>query len=229
MNKEIFKTKQDANELIFRKIEKISLKMPKSTCVISGGTSTLELIKNLGPYLNYNNNFILSDERLVSKYSQFSNSKPFNKLIESKKTASLDSIILPKEKTVFNKLNEILDDFENKLKKLNVELNILGVGEDGHIASISKSFDVIEKRDLCFLCKSKQENFYRISVNFDFLKKANENIFLFYGKNKSKVLDSVLNNKNLGLPICDFIKIIKNKYLIIYDNKCYGGMKKISK
>ena len=84
MNKEIFKTKQDANELIFRKIEKISLKMPKSTCVISGGTSTLELIKNLGPYLNYNNNFILSDERLVSKYSQFSNSKPFNKLIESK-------------------------------------------------------------------------------------------------------------------------------------------------
>tara|TARA_A100001011_G_scaffold226245_1_gene234275 strand:+ start:627 stop:1316 length:690 start_codon:yes stop_codon:yes gene_type:complete len=229
MNKEIFKTKQDANLLIYKKIEKISLKMPKNTCVISGGTSTLELITHLGPYLNFDNKFVLSDERLVSKLSQYSNSKPFSKLIESKKMKSLNNIILPKEKNIFNKLDEILDDFENKLKKLNVGLNILGVGEDGHIASISKRFEVIEKRDLCFLCKSKKEEFYRISVNFDFLKRARENIFLFYGKNKSKILYSVLNNKNLGLPICDLINIIKHKYLIICDDKCYTEMKKISK
>ncbi len=70
-------------------------------------------------------------------------------------------------------------------KKIN--LAFLGVGDDGHIASLFKNNNKIYIDSEPFiLSKNKFEKYYRLSFSFNYLKKIKNIVFVLIGNKKKE-------------------------------------------
>ena len=114
--------------------------------VLTGGKSPIKLYKNLAKEKNIpwrNIDFFFGDERCVNKNSKDSNINMCKKNL-LKKIPILNSQIY--EINIKNtKLKNIAREYEKKIrkyfngKKICFDLTLLGVGNDGHIASLFKN------------------------------------------------------------------------------------------
>lgn len=127
-------------------------------------------------------------------------------------------------------LNGITSSFINdELKKLGrPEIAVLGLGADGHTASLFPGNPGLHVNDdkTYIIVKNNYENFFRISLTFNYLMKSKHIVFLISGETKSKVLRDCLNEpyEPAERPAQYLFKNYNNKINIFCDKAAADGL-----
>ncbi len=141
-------------------------------------------------------NFFLTDERCVDASSEDSN---FNMIINCASQTNIKS-------KFFQMYDHSLGvDLSTKnynilLNENKIDISVLGIGTDGHIASI---FDSIFFNDISAVKNYKVEgvNYQRISMTMNYLLDIEKNIVIANGKSKKNLIDQIKKSSlNLNLP-----------------------------
>ena len=188
--------------------------------VLTGGNSPIKLYKNLAKEKNIpwkNIDFFFGDERCVNKNSKYSNINMCKKNL-LKKIPILNSQIY--EINIKNtKPKKIAGEYEKKIKKyfngkkISFDLTLLGVGNDGHIASLFKNnINKINKKNVDFVIR---KDFKRITLTIKCINNS-KNIFLWApGQRKKNIIKNIIKDKKLAYP-ASYLKS-KNNFLF-YSN-----------
>jgi 6-phosphogluconolactonase len=173
---------------------------------LSGG-STPKIIFDVlaseyGTAIDWNNiHFYWGDERCVSPTDDQSNYKMTVEHLFSKIEIPSENIhrVLGEndpagEAMRYSNLLEInLDRVEGVPQ---FDLVILGMGDDGHTASIfPHEIDLWESKDRCVVATHPDSGQRRVSINGTVINKAKEVVFLVTGKNKAEKVDEIHNKK----------------------------------
>ena len=189
------------------------LKLGKAKILLSGGSTPTGLYRKLSStQLDWSKVIVgLVDERFVKNSSDFSNEKLVKTcfLINEAKNATFIPMIFSADNEALNllKTNESYTIFND------ASVIILGMGEDGHTASLfpndSDSNKAMDSEQNIFFTNSPSNPTRRITCTPKLLL-SSKNIFLMLtGENKKEVLFSAAKNK---LPISHFIESITAIY-----------------
>ncbi len=196
-----FETIEDLNSKIFEEIQSVIEVNKRSHFILSGGNSPRHLFKIISQ--NKKNfkeaTFLMSDERIVNRDDQNSNEGEFIRLSNIPK----DNLISLHDKWITNKLKNIIS----------YEIAILGMGEDGHFASIfpdcTNTSKALNSQNNIVLFEDEHLNFSRITLSLNEILKSKKIILIA----SSKIKQSVLKQQN-GLPIHDLFKRSSKKLSI---------------
>ena len=169
--------------------------------IISGGNTIKEILNDYE--IKINNTILLSDERLVNKSSKLRNESIFKNLFKKK-------IINPKQliNYKFQSFNQKeVNKLENKIKKINFETAILGLGSKGHFASIFKPEKI--KANYYYIDNSPKYPKKRVTVSLSKISKCKNIIFIAKRNNKRNEIQNFhkfdlinsLNKKKLKLLV----------------------------
>ena len=187
--------------------------------MFSGGES----ISNLLDEIKKNNpdlrkvSITLSDERLVRISSDLSNAKIYTKKLLPYLDFKPDFYFLPKNfliSTPETLLNEII---KSRKDNFLFEISFLGVGYDGHIASIFDKHEILAKQYPLIVIKNKHEAFSRISFCYDAIKKIPNTVLIIKGNKKMDILKKIIEEKNKNTIVQKFISDYEGKLTIVTD------------
>ena len=187
--------------------------------VLTGGDSPIKLYKYLArnKKINWRKiDFFIGDERFVKESSKNSNMGMCKKYLLNKIKISKNQIYnistqkLTISQSVVEYENKIKNYFSNK--KVKFDLVVLGIGNDGHIASLFKNN--IQKKNNKNVKFVKRKDFFRISLTLKCINKS-KNIFLWAPGEKKSIVKKILTDKKLKYPASFLRK--KNNYLF-YSN-----------
>ena len=172
--------------------------------LISGGTSFMPMLKSIS-LKKTQLNFYLTDERDVKNGSSDSNLYSYKKL--SYRNMSFSGFIPEKD------LKKTINNYEEKLPKNFFDLCLLGVGEDGHIASVfPNECDFIFDSKNSFYCKSEHHKHNRFSLNINYITNSKTIVLYFRGSNKIEAYNNFFNKDfyplNLLIEQKEKLKII---------------------
>lgn len=149
---------------------------------------------------------ILSDERLVDENSAKSNMGMIKKQLINQIVANTKPNLLPivndytqmEAKQIVEKINDLVKAF------LPPQAAFLGVGRDGHIASLfpdSKNNLIVE--DPFIFVERIFESFQRVSLSATILTQTPHLFFLVSGKEKQQIVNRILNvsSNDTELPV----------------------------
>lgn len=200
-----FDSKDLLDDFLFNKVSDISQSRNLHSIILSGGSSPVSLYKKLGnSSLSFSNlQFVLSDDRRVPIDDPLSNEGMLNEtigVVEGFDLLSLHS-------------NEI----EKRLNSIPVyELAILGMGLDGHFASIFPEMSNLNQALTSLGSIEMVDDGFpevpRISMTLNEIDKAKEIILLISGQEKLDLLLNLTTDSNL--PIKYLIEKTKHKLLI---------------
>ena len=188
--------------------------------VLTGGNSPIKLYKELAINNNINwqkIDFFIGDERYVKETSHDSNIKMCKDYLLNKIKISKKQIykISTEKRSILNSSS----NYEKKIKryfsnkKVSFDLILLGIGNDGHIASLFKK-NIISKsiKNVNFV---KRKDFSRITLSLKCINNS-KSIFLWApGKTKLKIVKKILKDKKLKYPV-SFLK--KKNNFLFYSN-----------
>ena len=219
--KKIIVKKFDNKKNIFLKCKKIlDIEVRKNNnIIISGGKTYYDFYKILSKDpISSDLNLFLSDERLVYKKKKLFNL--FNiKNIFLKEGRKLPNFFFDIKNENLKNKNNLLNKVKLNFSKIpnNISLAFLGVGEDGHIASIFQDNIIYCKKEPFFISKNLSEEFYRLSFTFDYLKKIDQIIFVLFGKKKKILIKKINKNKYFKSNIfLNFLSKTKSKVKVFY-------------
>lgn len=204
-NIKYFDSKDLLDNFLFDKVADLAKSNNFHSIILSGGSSPVSLYKKLGDSsLSFSNlQFVLSDDRRVPIDNPLSNEGMLNKTLGIARN--------------FNLLSLHSNDIEQRLNSIHVyELAILGMGLDGHFASIFPEMTNLDKALTSLGAIQMVDDGFpevpRISMTLNEIDKAKEIILLINGQEK---LDLLLNlSKDSNLPIKYLIERTKDKLLI---------------
>lgn len=184
------------------------------TLALSGGKTPYyffkELVKSKDSF-DWGNIFIfLVDERFVSHAHKDSNYKfIYNNLLQHvpiKKNNVFDITI--KENAAFS-----AQDYEEKIAAFfnlqnkefpRFDVIMLGMGEDGHVASLFPGNDAIYKKKHSVISTKKMDAFgevtERVTITLPVINNAENVVFLISGSAKAAVVKKVLSTKSRAIP-----------------------------
>lgn len=206
----IFPTKEFLEDAL---LEEIKLKLREAISklgiakiLLSGGSTPSGLYKKLSSIkLDWSKVIVgLVDERFVENTSDYSNEKLIKEslLINNAKNATF----VPMINSISNEKENLITTNESYTIFNDASVIILGMGEDGHTASLfpndSDSIKAMDSEQNIFFTNSPSIPTRRITCTPKLLL-SSKNIFLMLtGENKKEVLFSAAKNK---LPISHFI------------------------
>ena len=198
-------------KLISDKLKLAIDKKGTATFVVSGGTSPLKLFEDLSKIdLPWNKvQITLVDDRLVNKNHIHSNQKLINDHLLKNK-AKLANFIPLSEKIIKSKI--IITPFD---------VNLLGMGEDGHFASLFpdmiknfNSFDLSADPNVFSITSHGDPFLPRITMNLSLILKSEFIVLLVKGSIKQKIIDQAKNDNSL--PIHYLLKSRASNFLLEY-------------
>ena len=78
-----------------------------------------------------------------------------------------------------------------------MDLVLLGIGTDGHTASLFPDTDILDKTDSnAAACYVEKLGAWRISMTYPFINKSKQVIILIQGKGKREIVDAILNQEH---------------------------------
>ena len=200
-----FDSKDLLDNFLFNKLSDISQSGNFHSIILSGGSSPVSFYQKLGnSSLSLSNlQFVLSDDRRVPIDDPLSNEGMLNETI-----GVVDG---------FNLLSLHSNDIEQSLNSIPVyELAILGMGLDGHFASIFPEMTNLDKALTSLGSIEMIDDGFpevpRISMTLNEIDKAKEIILLISGQEKRDLLLNLTADSNL--PIKYLIERTKHKLLI---------------
>jgi len=232
---------QTLNELSIQFAEilknEVSLAKNNFNLVLSGG-STPKYIFN---YLSANHkttiewnkiNFFWGDERCVPPDNEESNYKMAYETLLSKVPVSKENIFRIKgEYKPDDEAKRYSDLITSKVNLKNglpqFDLIILGLGEDGHTASIfPDQIQLINDEKICSIAVHPETKQKRITLTGSVINNARNVVFIVTGKNKSKVVDDILNHKQDSKKYpASFIKPLNGKLFWLLDKEAASLLK----
>ncbi|MDC1070814.1 6-phosphogluconolactonase [Acidimicrobiia bacterium] len=133
------------------------------------------------------------DERWVSKDNDSSNQKLVNSIFSDSEARILEveySGVSADEdaKKYSSKIRDNIKSFDTV---------ILGIGEDGHIASLFPGTDAVNEKSALYV--SNEVNIlskWRVTATFQLLKEVKNVYLLVTGKSKNEIVKTIMNNGN---------------------------------
>ncbi len=202
-------TETEENLLINKFIERFKgllrkkLKISKRfSFVLTGGKSPINLYKKLAKAkeLEWSKvDFFIGDERYVKESSKNSNIKLCKKYFLNKIRISKKQIF--KVPTSSNSLKIDSFKYEKNIrnyffkKKISFDLILLGLGKDGHIASLFKKN--INKKNKKMVDFVKKKDFFRIKLTIKCINKSRYIYVWAPGKEKSIIIKKILSDNYL--------------------------------
>lgn len=216
------KWREIANESIIRK--------GYFSVALSGGTTPLYLYSELARLkkeLPWDKTHIfIVDERHVPLTGRDSNYRMIKKTLLEKVNINKDDVhyIPTDESSPLNsakKYEEVLRNFfnipEDEFPEL--DLILLGIGEDGHTASLFPGSGVLKDRvHLAASVMLGKQKHNRITLTLPVINRAGNIIFLVTGKNKASVVKAVIEEKDSSLP-ASLVKPENGRLLFVLDNE----------
>lgn len=206
---------------IIEKIQETLRQTPTCRIGLAGGTSPrflyAELAKQKLPWNRIE--FILLDERYVSPMDEQSNFRMLNETLFSNITVQPENIyvfntMLPLEEAV--KKSQIkLQDLARSRHPL-FDIVILGMGKDGHIASLFPYSPALESKALVTSSETNQFPVrQRLTVTFEALLDSSEMILLAPDEEKKKIIQKA-QQPNADFHELPVAKILQNKAVKIF-------------
>ena len=184
--------------------------------VLTGGNSPIKLYKYLAKdkTINWKKiDFFIGDERYVKEKSINSNIGMCKKYLLNKIKITRNQIY--KISTENFSIKKNVEDYENKIKKyfsnknIVFDLVLLGIGNDGHIASLFRNN--IDKKNNKNIKLVRRKDFLRITLTLKCINNSKA-IFLWApGKKKANIVKKILSDKKFKYP-ASFLKE-KNNFL----------------
>lgn len=201
---------------IIKDIHKFILDNNRVNLVLTGGKSPLNLYKKLfAKKLDWKKvNLFISDERIVDSKNKGSNLFNIKKQLSKKNKY----IIYPlsknsTKKKVSNRIFKMIKNYKT--------ISILGMGNDGHFASIfankinyNKLIDINEKPRVFITEKVGIPKVKRVTFNLSGIILANKIYLIINNKTKKKILLKSSKLMNDLIPISHLIKNAKKKLFI---------------
>lgn len=196
-----FKTIEDLNSKIFEEILSIIEVNDRSLFILSGGNSPRHLFKIISQ--NKKNfkeaTFLMSDERIVDIEDSNSNEGEFIRF----STISRDNLISLHDRAITQKLKNISS----------YDIAILGMGEDGHFASIfpdcKNTSKALNSYNNLIEFDDAHLNFSRKSLSLNEILKSKKIILIASSKTKQSIL-----KYQRGLPVHYLLKRSSNRLCI---------------
>jgi len=207
----------------------------KFTIALSGGKTPSKLFAILAnkPYskeINWKQTYIFwGDERCIPANNPQNNSYTAKKIL-------LDDIPVPDENIFPIQVNMVpaaaANHYEHTLKiffkseKPSFDLILLGMGEDGHTASLFPGTSILfEKEALVKNVYIEEQRMHRISFTIPLINNAKHILFLVTGKEKAGMLFKVLEGKTIpGKYPAKMIKAGKGNKLYWYADKSAAAL-----
>ena len=174
--------------------------------VLTGGNSPIKLYKQLSKNKNINwkkIDFFIGDERYVNENSKNSNIRMCKKYLLNRIKISNNQIY--KISTKNKSLKKTSIEYEKKIKKyfLNkkivFDLILLGIGNDGHIASLfKKNINTRSNKNVGFV---KRKDFFRITLTLKCLNNSRSMFVWAPGKLKSNIVKKILLDNEFKYPV----------------------------
>jgi len=201
---------------------------------VSGGRTPREIFDRLAGIhassINWNKVHIFwTDERCVSPDDQESNYRLAKEHLLDKVGAAnvyrMKGEIDP-EKAARDYEKTLKDVFNLKKGEIpSFDLMLMGIGEDGHTASLFPGTDALKEKERLvvanFVPKLKS---YRITLTFPVINSAKKVLFIATGRNKHDIFSLATRNdrREKKIPL-DFIDPPAGEVVWIVDRECYFG------
>ena len=188
---------ENISQTIFDKLEKDLCENGQSTFIVSGGSSPVQIFKDLSAMqAKWSDiNISLVDDRVVDTNHDDSNEKLVNNVLIKDEAKDANFISL------CNQSKDLLN------LKRPFGIMLLGMGEDGHFASLFPK--LIETNPEYFDLESDPEIFFtepmgnpchrRVSMNLSMILESKDIFLLVSSEKKSEVLNQAKSDKSLPL------------------------------
>lgn len=218
-----FTTKEEIDKFLIKYFKELSIKYINEkgsfNIALSGGSTPFSFYEKLSKEkdISWDKIFIFFvDERIVSNTDFKSN-------VYQIKKALIDPIKLS-DKNVFYINKDIDEDDSSKEYELSLKAHfkddmpsfdfiLLGIGDDGHTASLFPNTALLkEKKDLIGTTKKQGDDFFRMSFTYPLINNSKNSVFMATGDNKKTIIKRILIDKDKNLPATH----VKAKESLIY-------------
>lgn len=172
--------------------------------VLSGGNTPREIFRYLGNHYSYlawkNIDFFWGDERCVPPNHPESNylmaeKSLFNQIHPDSSHIHRIRGEEPPDDEKFRYRMEILDHVVQEKRTPVFDIMMLGIGEDGHTASIfPNQLHLLNSKNICEVAIHPQTGQKRITLTGPVIKMARNILFIVTGKNKSEIISRILKS-----------------------------------
>jgi 6-phosphogluconolactonase/glucosamine-6-phosphate isomerase/deaminase len=203
-----------------------NLKLKKINILLTGGKSASKVYNYLFSDLRKINKYFstyLTDERCVDFHNTNSNFYLINKKL--KKTNFQNMVIFP----ILNDDKTFVTSAADYIKKIpiKIDLLLLSVGQDGHVASIfERDWKKHKTKKKVIFIKKEYNKFSRITITWQTIKLAKK-IFIFCkGYKRGKIFFlSTMKKKHILRKVF----LSKPQTFIFFDKSAYLGFREMSK
>ena len=163
--------------------------------VLTGGSSANKIYPYLTSYFDNsqkNINIFLSDERCVDELDFNSNFRMLNIHFNKYDFLKLNKLYYIDQGVEFS-IKNYIDILPQK-----VNISLLGLGDDGHVASIFPNQTYIHNTVIETTSPSNISK--RLSLHLNYIQKSDKIVIIASGMNKSKIISKILKDKHCELP-----------------------------
>ncbi len=186
-------------EIIYKEIKRNYEKKNTVSIMTAAGKAALSVHYRLSEMIVAGNlkkiRIFLADERCVSQYHYASNYKDIKKIYSFTKGVH-----------VYKFYNTHLDSKNSLLKYsrfffYDIDILILGLASDGHIASLFSGRNITNSEEELFLLKRDYESFERFSINYSFVDNKCKKVYLLVNSiSKKRLVKAVTLKGDKSVP-----------------------------
>jgi 6-phosphogluconolactonase len=184
--------------------------------VLTGGTLGIQIAEylrsawNAAPEMYAGLHIWWSDERFVESGSTERNAHPLHSGLTNTNVIIHEALALDSAVTI----SDAVSHYAEVLNGVTIDLNILGVGPDGHVASLFPGIaDLDDQRDIFAITDSPKPPSVRISFTMNFINQAREIWIVAAGESKAEAVAKIIEG-DLSIP-ASYVSAVERTRLIV--------------